>query len=100
MEGKITVLLLGDQWQVRESTIDVKPSRFIAVGQDDIEVSVIWGAPSDLKHIVWAGLIAPSYCEVQLVVVTTPSQPLTSDVKSLIRTLELKLGTEIRVIEQ
>lgn len=100
MEAKITALILGNEWTVCKETIDVKPSRFTAINSKGEETLIIWGNLSDLKHIVWAGLTAPAHDDLRLVVVTTPSQPLTSDAKAIIRTVEFKLRKTIRVIDR
>ncbi|MCH8562053.1 hypothetical protein LTI14_02305 [Nesterenkonia sp. YGD6] len=100
MEGMISTIVLGSEWAVLPQTIGVKPSRFTAIGPEEDEVTIYWGNPSDLKHIVWGGLIAPRHVTIRMVVVSTPTQPLTSDTKALIHSLQSKLGTDIRMIDR
>lgn len=99
MEEEITSRVLGAGWHFVPGSVDVKPSRFRA-SDGETTVAVIWGMPSDLKHIVWAWLISSNLYEVLMVVITSPYQPLTRDERAEIRRMSRKLGTAITVIDR
>jgi hypothetical protein len=55
--GKLVRKALGEGWTVRSDSLRIKPLRLVAT-KDDEEAVVTWAAASELKHMVWAALIA------------------------------------------
>jgi hypothetical protein len=100
-EREIEILFrsLGEGWSLAPGSIAVKPARFVAEDATGNRIDIIWGSPSDLKHLVWAWLNQPSDRETELVIATSTSQPMTRDERARVSDIGRKLSATIRVLD-
>jgi hypothetical protein len=98
-ENDITARLLGEGWALVPGSIGVKPARFVVRDEEDNEVDVLWGSPSDLKHLVWAWLNQGADRDSRIVLVTSPSQPQTRDERHHVAKIGKKLATTITTLD-
>ncbi|WP_460841584.1 hypothetical protein [Nocardioides marmoraquaticus] len=57
--ARLVLKALGEGWEVVAGSVRGKPLRLTALrAEDDAEAVVTWGQPTDLKHLVWAALVA------------------------------------------
>ena len=96
-EQEITEKAFGQDWNVVDGSVNVKPNKF-DVQRDDERITILWGTRIDLKHLVWAWLNHPYPEHCRLVLVNTQSEPLTSAARTKHDILANRLGTEIRYV--
>jgi hypothetical protein len=59
VQDAIVAAALGEGWEADKDSIKGKPLRLIAThATEERETVVVWGPPSDLKHLAWAALVA------------------------------------------
>lgn len=98
LEKRIVDSVLGGKWSVKDGSVKVKPSRFIAVDLHDDEISVTWGTVVELKHVVWHWLRSPLVGNSVLVVLAVPQHPITDDIKITISRLRKRLDVPVEVV--
>lgn len=97
-ESVIVGRLYGDKWFVKEGSVGVKPANFVAT-DGSREERLFWGAPSQLKHLVWAWLVDEESAVRRIVVVGSAEAPLTVDWRRHCMSVSRRIGAEINLVE-
>ncbi len=88
---------LGEGWEPDEGTLRIKPLRIRARRGED-EVTFAWGPAQDLKHLVWAALIAGANgdpTDWMLCLVATFTKPTPMDVRQAQLRLAARCGLRL-----
>jgi hypothetical protein len=92
---------LGSGWLPRAETMQVKPLRIAAYAGEE-EAVVAWGPARDLKHLVWAALLAQVRSDARewvLVVTSTFTNPVPAAEKVLHGRIGSRIGVRIVHVE-
>jgi hypothetical protein len=91
----------GNDWQVVEGSIEIKPARCAANGPDGLGL-VLWGNAADFKHLIWAALEAAAVADdrsVTIAVVESPARPTPPSERERLRTIATRCGFTVRHIK-
>lgn len=90
--------VLGTDWELERASIQAKPLR-LAARRDDAEAVITWGNPRDLKHLVWAALVASAEGDARpwtLCLIETFTKPTPTNEKQAHQRLATRCGLQIK----
>jgi hypothetical protein len=90
----------GENWQVVDGSVEIKPARCSANGPDG-QALVLWGSAADFKHLVWAALEATAVGDnrsVTIAVVESPARPTPHPERQRLQAIAARCGFAVRHI--